>query len=93
MPPIVKKITDGLAEEGPKGHSLWASKVEGGPDQGKTLVFCTRCGCTSVSAVRGLAKNCHEADAKGRDKAVMTRTREGEHPDKRRGGSIGLPWP
>ena len=41
----------------------------------------------------GLAKNCHGPDAKGRDRAVITRIREGEHPDRRRGGSIGPPWP
>ena len=41
----------------------------------------------------GLAKSCHGPDAKGRDRAVITRIREGEHPDRRRGGRIGPPWP
>jgi hypothetical protein len=91
IPPVVKRITDGLAKDGAKGHNIWASKVEGGPDQGETLVFCTRCGCTSVKAVVGLAKSCHGPDAKGRDRAVITRIREGEHPDRRRGGENWTP--
>ncbi len=48
---------------------------------------------TAVTAVRGLAKKCHGPDERGHDRVDMGRIHAGEHPDKRRGGSLGPPWP
>ena len=96
VPVLVKKMIDdigGRTGETDLGQKLRAARVLDGHDSGEIPVFCTRCGCTAVSAIKGLAKLCHGPSQRGHGKTVVGRTRSGEHPDKRRGGKLGEPWP
>ncbi len=56
VPNMVKKSIDIFCKkEGPENsvHNLWAARILEGHDNGKMLVFCTRCGWTAVSMIRG----------------------------------------
>ncbi len=65
VPNKVKKITDQFCKkEGEEnlGHNLWAGRFLEEYDSGKIFCFCTRCGCTAVSMIRGLGKKRHGPD-------------------------------
>ncbi len=93
---MIKKVTETLCMKGGKddlGHKLWAARILEGHHEGRILVFCAKCGCAAVSAVRGLGKQCRGPGERGHEKTVPGRSKSGEHPDERREGKIGDPWP
>jgi ribonuclease HI len=89
VPAIIGKLAD---NEHVAGHCLWKCAIEGGADHGLSLVFCSKCGCTSVKKIKGLLKECAVPQG-GQHKAVLGRIRKGCHPDTRKGGRVSEPLP
>ena len=88
-PAVIGKLASTPSVE---AHNMWACKIEGGDDHGFTLVFCSRCGCTSVKKMRGLARGC-AVPQRGQHKSTLKRIAQGMHPDPRKQGKVSAPRP